>query len=264
MEVVGRLGDFDVAGILQLLGLRGATGRLEVAADGDRLTLFLERGRLAGAASERLPLRLGWVLVQRRLLDPGELREVLRQQAAEGRARPLGAIVVERGWATPAQVARCVEEQCVAALARALAAERGAFGYAPGGAGTAGIAATPLAPERALLEASRRSDELVRLRALLPDPRAALVPAPGAGAAPNGPAERAVLAALRAGAGCLADLGEGLPLDEAALLRAVIGLRERGLVAAEGEPDGPGGGLGRGDAGLPEVLEALFPGLVRS
>ena len=88
VAVMGELGHFDVAGILQLLGLRRATGRLQIVADGDDVSLYLADGRLILVTSSRLPLRLGRVLLQLR-----QLHEALREQESGGHARSLGCLL---------------------------------------------------------------------------------------------------------------------------------------------------------------------------
>lgn len=250
MSVSGELGDVDLAGLLQLLARNRATGRLRVAAGGDDASLYLDQGQLATVASARLALRLGRVLRQRGLVTEHQLHQALRQQEAEGGTRPLGELLVARGWLGADAVAACAEEQCVAVLARLLAAGEGTFSYAPGLRTPARAVSSPLDAQAALLEALRRVDELGKLRALLPSPGAPLAASElvDVTLAPFNEAEARILGALQVGAGSWGELVDLLPVDEPALLRALIGLRERGLVVA---------GLGRiGVPGAPPPEEA--------
>jgi hypothetical protein len=234
VEVMGALGDFDVAGILHLLGMRRATGRVAIVADGDEVSLYLQGGRLALVSSVRLPLRLGRVLQQRGLLSARRLHEALREQAADARHRSLGTILIERGWITAADIAACVEEQCIVVLSRVIAAKQGRFVYTPGVAIPAAIAPTPLDADRILLEAARRVDELQTLRAQIPSRHAPLAPSARIEVtiAPLTETEGKVIAALQAGAGSYEELADLLPIDERTLLRTVIGMRQRGLIVA--------------------------------
>lgn len=234
MEVMGALGDFDVAGILQLLGLRRATGRLVIAADGDDVTLYLTGGRLTLVTSARLPLRLGRVLQQRGLLRPDQLHEALRQQANNPKRPSLGSILLERRWATSAQIRACVEEQCVVVLSRVIAAEQGRFVYTPNIPTPPAVNPTPLDAGRILLEAVRRVDELQQLRIHLPDRNAPLAVSSQLAACNTRltDLERRIIAALRAGAGSYDELAMLLPVDERTLLRTVITMRSRGLLVA--------------------------------
>jgi hypothetical protein len=229
---MGALGDFDVAGILQLLGLRRATGRLVLVADGDEVSLYLQEGRLSLVSSARLPLRLGRVLQQRGLLRPRQLHEALQQQANDPSRPSLGSILVNRRWVTPAQIKACVEEQCVVVLARVIAAQQGRFIYTPNVAIPTVVEPTPLDADRILLEAARRVDELQQLRTHLPDRHAPLAASTHLGlrSARLSELERRVIAALQAGAGSYEELAALIPVDERTLLRTIITMRSRGLV----------------------------------
>ena len=87
-----------------------------------------------------------------------------------------------------------------------------------------------------LVEAEERTAKLRQLRALLPAPSAPLMFNDRDPGALNGisPDEAAVVRVLRAGAGSLAELTEQLPLDEATLGSAVLGLRDRGAILIPG------------------------------
>jgi len=239
VAVMGGLGHFDVAGILRLLGLRRATGRLQIVADGDDVSLYLADGRLILVTSSRLPLRLGRVLLQRNLLQPRQLHEALREQESGGHARSLGAIVVDRGWVSALDVARCVQEQCIVVLSRIIAAPVGTFVYSPDVATPPGVVTFPIDAGRVLMEATRRVDELAALRAQLPARYAPLAPSGrlDVTVATLTPDEEQVIAALRAGASSLGELTDLLPMDETLLLRTVVAMRHRGLlVAGQGAP----------------------------
>ena len=254
MEVMGALGDFDVAGILHLLAMSRATGRLAIVADGDEVSLFLQDGRLALVSSTRLPLRLGRVLQQRGLLTPRQLHHALRDQAASPKRPSLGSILIARGWVSAADIATCVEEQCVVVLARVIAAKQGRFIYSPGVRVPQGIAPIPLDSDRLLLEATRRVDELQTLRAQVPDRHAPLTPAARLtlDLAPLSDLEVRIVAALQAGAASYQEVADLLPVDERTLLRTIVSMRERGLLAAgHGAP-----GSELGIAGAPPPSEA--------
>lgn len=234
MAVMGDLTDFGVAGILHLLDLSRATGQLRIVADGDEAALSFERGRLVAVGSARLPLRLGRVLQQKGIIAPAQLHQALREQEASDHARPLGAILLDRGWITAVELTRCIEEQSIAVLARVMSAPRGTFTYHPGAVAPRAIATVTLDAGRILLDATKRADELGRLRDRFPHryaPLAATVHV-DVTVIPNTPAEERVLTALRAGAGSLAELEELLPVDETSLLRTLIEMRRRGLVVA--------------------------------
>lgn len=72
------------------------------------------------------------------------------------------------------------------------------------------------------------------MRAILPPPRAPLAPSSqlDVTVVPLNAPERAVVAALEAGAGCLAEFRDLLPVEEPALLRTVLRMCSRGLLVA--------------------------------
>lgn len=248
MAVTGELEDFDLPGILQLLRARRATGRLRLAADGDDVTLFLGEGAVVLVTSVRMPLRLGRVLLRRGEISSRQLRAALHEQSLEGHRRSLGEVLVGRGWVSEEQLVSCIHEQCVTVLVRVLTAAGGTFIWESGVAVSARVPLVPLDPERVLLDALRRVDELGHLRALVPPAWAPLAPSMrvGAAEAPLDRLEAQVMAALRGGASSWAEIAELVPIDEAALLKTLKGLLDRDLVAAgeragvDGEaPGGP-------------------------
>jgi len=83
-----------------------------------------------------------------------------------------------------------------------------------------------------VLEATRRTDELMALRGLLPDPATPLMLSPTIDEVADTliEAEVFVAATLQAGAASLAEVAGSVVMEETALWRTVIGLRERGLL----------------------------------
>lgn len=230
--VMGGLGDFDVAGILQLLTFRRATGQLIITAENDQVSLSMEKGKLVQVSSIRLPLRLGRILLRRGLITTEQVQQALYDQEHGPERRSLGAILVDRGWLSIQDLTRCIEEQCISALARVIAADTGTFAYSPRAAAATVPDLVPLNAERILLEATRRVDELAELRGSLPKMNAPIALYRGADGLPvSDPDAQQVMAALRIGIGSLGELIDILPLDELVLFRVVIRLREMGLIA---------------------------------
>lgn len=239
MAFMGELSDVGVADLLYLLGVRRLTGKLTINANAEEVNLFLEDGQLVLVTSTNLSLRLGRTLQRLGMVSAAQLRDALQEQDTVGFSRPLGSILLGRGWVTAEQLGRCVEEQCIDVLARVIAAEQGTFIYSRGVRAPHRTEVVPLNADRVLVEATKRTDELRTLRGLLPPPTAPLALAPQIEeiAESLSDAEVLIAATLLAGATSLVELGEKVAMDELALWRTVISLRERGLVVA-------------GDAGL--------------
>jgi hypothetical protein len=235
---MGELSDVGVADLLYLLALRRQTGKLAISANGDEASLFLDRGRLILVTSSNMALRLGRMLVRMNVLEPERLREVLQLQEQTGRGQPLGRLLLTHGYVTEEQLSACVEQQCVAILARVIAADRGIFVYHRGASVPPNTEIVPLNADRIVLEATRCTDELVTLRATLPDEHAPLMLSTTVEQVADTltDAEVFVAAALQAGASSLVELTARLGMEQVALWRAAVSMRERGLLVA-GEAD---------------------------
>jgi hypothetical protein len=231
---MGELSDISVADLLYLLSLRRQSGKLSISANGDEVNLFLSKGQLALVTSSNLTLRLGKMLVRLGMLDALQLRDALQEQESRGRLRPLGAILIDRGWISEEELAYCVEEQCVEILARVIAADHGIFVYNRGASMPIKDAFTPLNADHIVLEATRRTDEVLRLKELLPGPSAQLMLTERIDLEADtlSDTEISVASALHAGILTLGELTTYLAMDDLALWRTVLSMRERGLIVS--------------------------------
>ncbi|MGI8476017.1 MAG: DUF4388 domain-containing protein [Thermomicrobiales bacterium] len=260
---MGETVDIGVAELLSVLARRRHARRLTITADGDEVQTFLNDGKVILMSSSNHSLRLGRVLVRLGVIDQERLDAAIQEQDRNGRGRPLGQILIDRGWAGNDDLARAAEEQCVDALTRVIVAKHGSFMFNRDAAPLAKRGLVSLNTDGIVLEASRRADEMVTLRSLLPPSDALLsLPRAGAGSAAGSACtllETRVIEELRRETGSLADLAQRIPVPEVALWRSVIGLRERGLLVAGG-----GGGADDfddapvDDAAPPRVLEVII------
>lgn len=234
MSFMGELSDIGVADLLYLLALRRQTGKLAISANGDEVNLYLDRGQLILVTSSNMALRLGRMLVRMNVLDPERLREALQLQERSGGGQPLGRILLDHGYITEEHLSACVEEQCVAILARVIAADRGIFVYHRGTAVPPNTEVVPLNSDRIVLEATQRTDELLTLRDALPDDNAPLMLSTAVDDVADTltDAEIFVAAALQAGASSLLELTSRLGMEDVALWRTVVSMRDRGLIVA--------------------------------
>ena len=105
----GDLSRFYVTEFLQFLQLTGATGRAVFERGDERAELRFDRGRPVAARTNARAVRLGDVLLHRRMVEPWDLAQAL----AEQRERPglrLGAMLLEHGTATEEQIAEAMGE----------------------------------------------------------------------------------------------------------------------------------------------------------
>jgi hypothetical protein len=107
--LTGDLRRFDVTDFLQFLQLTAATGRAVFERAGERAEVTFDRGRPVAASTTGRSVRIGEVLLHRRMVEPWALSQAL----AEQRERPdvrVGAMLVEHGEARPEQIAEALGE----------------------------------------------------------------------------------------------------------------------------------------------------------
>jgi len=105
----GDLRRFYVTELLQFLHLSGATGRAVFERGGERAEVRFDRGRPFAARTTGRAVRLGDVLLHRRMVEPWALAQALAEQRERPGAR-LGAMLVEHGEASTDQIAEAMAE----------------------------------------------------------------------------------------------------------------------------------------------------------
>ena len=229
---MGELSDVSLPDLVDLFVKRRRTGKLTVKADGREVDLYIVDGALVLASTSDLTLRLGRMLIRLGIINNQQLLDALHEQTETPRPRSLGSILRSRGLVSPNQLACCVEEQCIEVLSRVVTAQHGVFLYTDGVVPPRKLETAPLDAARVLSEAAERTEQLRRLRTLLPAPTAPLLfderQLPAADALTE--EEREVIRVLRLGASSLGDLVDQLSLDEATLGAAVLSLSTRGVI----------------------------------
>ena len=238
MAFMGETEEIGVAELLSVLARRKHSGRLSITAEGEEVQIFLEHGKVILVSSSNHALRLGRVLVRLGMVSSQQLDAAIREQDLPGSGRPLGQILVDAGWITREQLATAAQEQCVEALTRVIIGKHGTFMFTRDAKPVTKQGLVALNTDRIVLEASRRADEMMTLRGLLPAPTAHLSvvrdKVETTADAEITQLERHVMMALNSGTGTLADLLQRVSVDEASLWRTVISLRDRGLIVARG------------------------------
>jgi hypothetical protein len=234
VSFMGELSDIGAADLLYLLALRRQTGKLAIATGGEEVSLYLDRGQLVLVTSTNPNLRLGRMLVSLGILDGSRLKEALQLQEQLGRGMPLGRLLLEYDFISERQLLACVEEQCIQILSRVISADQGVFVFHVSATVPSGTEVVPLNADRIVLEATQRTDELVRLRALLPhaDTPIRLTAIADELADTMSDDEVTVAASIHSGAITVADVRISTGLDETALLHALLGMLQKGLVVA--------------------------------
>lgn len=235
MAFMGEVSDIGVADLLYLLALRQQTGRLSVVANGDEVSMFIDKGRMVLVTSTNASLRLGRMLVRLEILSNDRLREALRYQEAAGDGRALGTILIDSGFISEAQLHQCVEEQCIEVLARVIAADSGIFVFHRDAKVSPKTEIVPLNSDRILLEATRRTDELTALKSILPGESAILMLSPDIDNQADQMAdpEIQIASALYGRPASMRELSARVTLEEVVLWKTIVSMRSRGwLIAA--------------------------------
>src|SRR3954452_13681149 len=232
MAFMGELRDIGTADLLYLLAIRQQSGRLAIAASGDEVSLLIYQGRMIVVTSNNPAMRLGRMLVQLEYLTNDRLREALRFQEQRGVGRSLGTILVREGFISDDQLSHCVEEQCIEVLSRIIVANEGVFVFHAGERPSARTEIVPLNPDRIMLGATRRADEITALKDALPDPAIALTVTELVDqyADQTTDTEAQITAALYRNPTTMRNLEEIVQPPDIELWRAMVNLRERGVV----------------------------------
>lgn len=234
MSFMGEISDIGVSDLLYLLALRQQSGRLAVVSNGDEVSLFVEQGRMLLVTSSNASLRLGRMLVRMNILSSDRLREALRYQEQFGQGRPLGTILIERGFISESQLHRCVEEQCIEVLARVITTDTGVFVFHRNVRVSPLTEIVPLNSDRILIEATRRTDDIIALRTMLPDEFAPLILGPNIDNDADRMSDHEIMvaSAVHERPTNLRELTERLPLDDVTIWRTLVQMCERGCIIA--------------------------------
>lgn len=154
----GDLAHFFPTEVLQLLQLAQASGRLELRREGERVDLFLERGRPVFARTSGLAVRAGEVLLHRGQVRAEALARALERQQADGRRR-IGELLVEAGDARPEQVRDAVHEVLRRIVYGLVLWRDGRFRFVPGEGGSGEDIQIDLDLDRLILEGLRLADQ---------------------------------------------------------------------------------------------------------
>ncbi|MFL5760156.1 MAG: DUF4388 domain-containing protein [Thermomicrobiales bacterium] len=225
----------DVLAVLDSLGLRRRTGKMAVIAAGETSSFFLQRGKILMASSTWSNLRLGQTLVRRGALPKERLERSLVLQTTIAHRPSLGTVLVEDGALSREDLALGIEDQCVAVLMRTFEMPDATFLFDAFEAAPRQIEFVPIDATFAVDEAIRRIDNRRQhktMRQLMPSPtaRLGLSLAIADVALQLNDDELSVALAINRRSPTILDLIQTLDFDLVRLQRAIIRLRERGLL----------------------------------
>lgn len=131
MPLAGKLEDFGLPVVLQLLASTEATGRLTLTRRNGHGLIVVRDGRIAYAASNDVRETIGSLLVSRGTIDEATLADALERLYASDVERRLGGVLVELGRVTPKAVEQAVVEQITRVVADLARWPKGFFRFDP-------------------------------------------------------------------------------------------------------------------------------------
>ncbi|HEU5210487.1 MAG TPA: DUF4388 domain-containing protein [Longimicrobiales bacterium] len=158
MAIKGSLKEASLADVCQLLALGQKTGCLSVADRSRFGQIYFDQGRITYARIVNRRDRLGDLLVRDGEIAQEQLDEVLVQQARQPDKR-VGELLVERRIITPGDLTRYIRMQIEEAIYHLFTWSRGNFFFEVDERPDPADVVVSINPESLLLEAARRVDE---------------------------------------------------------------------------------------------------------
>jgi hypothetical protein len=265
MALLGDLTTLSLPDLLYIFGLRRMTGRLSLETDDDDASLYFHRGRLVHVASSRVGNQLGQLLVQAGKLNLEQLGIALALQATSLAGRGLGEILLQQGWITPDDLNAALSQQAEEILYRVLTWQRGSFTFSPFETSRLQMPLRDFNIEQIILEATRRADELVAIRSLVPSLDCGVVLLRDPSTAPFTDSlrlkTRIVVASIQQGAVTLRQVARATGLSDEEVSRIAYELAKCGALAIGRPPSGAAAGLtslASGDTGHPAAESIAF------
>lgn len=225
-----------VSDVMDVLGLRRASGKIQVTTEEDTFGIYIENGRIRAATSSLRTLRLGHLLLQRGAVEPVFLHGVLQGRRSLQSGRALGASLIEEGAVSRTDLVATVEEQIIEVLSRMVAVTNATVQMIADAPLPEGIEDVEFDTNALMAEANNRHAQRVGIRAmqrLLPPRNAVLTLTVQLALVSYLLTDSELLIALQIdkSAITLDGLSRIVPHDPLTLKRAVISLFERGYLS---------------------------------
>ena len=164
----GKIADFSIPDIFQLVSSQGKSGSLAVSGD-DRVTIFLfSGGRIVDVQPDRRESKslLGTMLRDAGYLTDSELKRCLSSQGTGG--KKIGEILVENGKVSKEILARYLVLQVKECLFDVLTLREGEYRFEGFAVRPAAWGGEPIRPDVLLMEGMQFLDEYPRYREIFP------------------------------------------------------------------------------------------------
>lgn len=164
----GKIADFSIPDIFQLVSSQGKSGSLAISGD-DRVTIFLfSGGRIVDVQPDRRESKflLGTLLRDAGYLTDSELKRFLSSQGTGG--KKIGEIILEKGKVSKEVLARYLVLQVKECLFDVLTLREGEYRFEGFAVRPAAWGGEPIRPDVLLMEGMQFLDEYPRFRGIFP------------------------------------------------------------------------------------------------
>jgi len=164
----GKIADFSIPDIFQLVSSQGKSGSLAISGNG-RVTIFLfSEGRIVDVQPDRRETKslLGTMLRDAGFLTDSDLRRILSSQGTGG--KKIGELLVEKGMVSKEVLARYLVLQVKECLFDVLTFREGEYRFEGFAVRPAAWGGEPIRPDVLLMEGMQFLDEYPRYRGIFP------------------------------------------------------------------------------------------------
>lgn len=168
MALEGRIKDFGLADIFQLIHLQKKTGMLTVKNKEQKAIILFEEGMVVGAdINDREPgNRLGELLVKTEKLTSAKLNEALKLQQRHG--EKFGKILEEKGWIKKGELIKILQVQIQESIYQLFLWKEGQYAFDQKKVEYDREYINPMNTEFILMEGVRRIDEWPMVQKMIP------------------------------------------------------------------------------------------------
>jgi len=168
MALEGRIKDFGLSDIFQLIHLQKKTGTLTVKNDQQKAVILFEEGLVVGAeTNDRKPGdRLGELLIKLEKLSNAQLNEALKLQEQHG--EKFGKILEEKGWIKKDELTKMLQLQIQESIYRLFLWKEGQYAFEQKKVEYDHEYINPINTEFILMEGVRRIDEWPLIQKIIP------------------------------------------------------------------------------------------------
>jgi hypothetical protein len=168
MALKGKLKDFNITQLFNLVNLARKTGSLTIGQKGKKAKMYFKEGKLVYALLDGQDVGLISMLHKARKISEEQSR-VIRSRAETDTDKELGLLLINAGYVTQNDVVQSVRAHTLDVVYLTFTWADGAFHFEPNELPAEGAITVPINLENIIMEGSRRVKEYQMLQEELPD-----------------------------------------------------------------------------------------------